>query len=65
MKDVDLYLNRDSPDNSQTSFNINAFPASLEHRCGVRMATGTSGSPNGGRGVDLAIFLGIGMLLNV
>ncbi len=35
------------------------FPASLEARRDVRAASGTTG-PNGGRGADLAIFLGIG-----
>jgi hypothetical protein len=39
--------------------NIRGFPAFLQDRREVQTATGTSGSPNGGRGANLAIFLGI------
>ena len=53
-------MNRDSPDDFQGSVNISAFPACLTEKREVRTATGTSGSPNVGRGVDLAIFPGIG-----
>jgi hypothetical protein len=53
-------LNRDSPDESQTGVNIRAFPAFPQDSREVRTATGASGSPNGGRGADLAIFPGIG-----
>jgi hypothetical protein len=51
--------NRDSPDGSRTGVNIRVFPAFLEDRSEVRTATVNSGSPNGGRGADLAIFAGI------
>jgi hypothetical protein len=37
--------------------NIRAFPISLEDRREVRTAIGTSGSPNGGRGAELAVSL--------
>ena len=39
--------------------NIGAFSASLQDRREVWTATSTSGSPNGGRAADLAIFVGI------
>jgi hypothetical protein len=39
--------------------NIGAFPAFLQDRGEVRTVIGTSGSPHGGRGSDLAIFPGI------
>jgi hypothetical protein len=47
------------PDDSQTGVNIRAFPAFLQDSREVRTATSASGSPNGGRGADLAIFPGI------
>src|SRR5664280_1320924 len=53
---VSLALDRDSPDESQTGVNIRAFPAFPQDSREVRTATGASGSPNGGRGADLAIF---------
>jgi hypothetical protein len=53
-------LNRDSPDDSQTGVSIRAFPALPQDRREVPTVTGTSASPNGGRGGDLAIFPGIG-----
>ena len=56
---VSLALDRDSPDESQTGVNIRAFPAFPQDSREVRTATGASGSPNGGRGADLAIFPGI------
>jgi mono/diheme cytochrome c family protein len=52
-------LSRNSPDESQTGVNIRAFPAFPQDSREVRTATGASGSPNGGRGADLAIFPGI------
>jgi len=36
-----------------------AFPTFLQDRHEVRTVIGTSGSPHGGRGSDLAIFAGI------
>src|ERR1039458_3104822 len=51
-----LRLSRDSPDESQTGVNIRAFPAFPQDSREVRTATGASGSPNGGRGADLATF---------
>jgi hypothetical protein len=53
-------LIRDSPDESQTGINVRVFPALLQDRREVLTATSTSGSPNGGRVADLAIFPGIG-----
>src|SRR6478609_10128309 len=50
---------RDSPDESPTGINVRVFPALLQDRREVLTATSTSGSPNDGRGVDLAIFTGI------
>ena len=52
-------LSRDSPDESQTGINVRVFPALLQDRREVLTATSTSGSPNGGRVADLAIFPGI------
>src|SRR5712672_3467981 len=53
-------LSRDSPDDSQTGVNSSAFPASLKDGGEMPAATGTSGSPNGGRGADLAISPALG-----
>src|SRR5882672_8321794 len=53
-------LSRNSPDDSRTRVNSSAFPASLKDGGEMPAATGTSGSPNGGRGADLAIFPSIG-----
>jgi hypothetical protein len=39
--------------------NIRAFPAFLQDRRGVQTTSSASGSPNVGRGADLAIFPGI------
>ena len=39
--------------------NTRGFPDSLQGRSAIRTATVTSGSPNSGRGADLAIFAGI------
>src|SRR5712671_1144977 len=44
-------LSRDSPDDSRTGVNSSAFPASLKDGGEMPVATGTSGSPNGGRGL--------------
>jgi hypothetical protein len=52
-------LSRDSPDDSRSGVNIHVFPAFLQDSREVRTATSASGSPNGGRGADLAIFPGI------
>src|SRR5665647_2729539 len=52
-------LNRDSPDDSRTGLDILDFPGSLQGKSAIRTATATSGSPDGGRGADLAIFAGI------
>ena len=52
-------LNRDSPDASRTGVSIGVFPAFQQDRSAVRTATVTSGSPDDGRGADLAIFAGI------
>src|ERR1019366_8772535 len=52
-------LNRDSPDDPGTGLDIRAFPAFPQDSREVRTATGASGSPDGGRGADLAIFAGI------
>src|SRR5258706_12929481 len=53
-------LSRDSPDDSRTGVNNSAFPASLKDGGEMPAVTGTSGSPNGGRWADLAIFPSIG-----
>jgi hypothetical protein len=60
-------LNRHSPDDSRTGINSSDFLASLKARRELRAATRTTGGPNGGRGVDLAIFPGIwdALLLSV
>jgi len=50
---------RHSPDDSDASVDSSDFAASLEARREMWMATSSSGSPNDGRGVDLAIFAGI------
>src|SRR5450756_664293 len=50
---------RDSPDDSRTAVNTRGFPGSLQGRSAIRTATVTSGSPDGGRGADLAFFAGI------
>jgi hypothetical protein len=55
----DKYLNRHSPDDSETSVESSDFAASLEARREIWLATSSSRSPNDGRGVDLAIFSGI------
>src|SRR5262249_27943123 len=52
-------LNRHSPDDSETSVESSDFAASLEARREMWLATSSSGSPNDGRGSDLAIFPGI------
>src|SRR5215813_480589 len=52
-------LNRHSPDDAETSVESSDFAASLEARREIWLATSSSGSPNDGRGVDLAIFTGI------
>ena len=44
-----------SPGGSRTGMNTRGFPALSQDRGEVRVATVTSGSPNGVRGVDLAI----------
>src|SRR5262249_14033673 len=51
--------NRHSPDDSETSVESSDFAASLEARREMWLATSSSGSPNDGRGSDLAIFPGI------
>jgi hypothetical protein len=52
-------LNRDFPDDPRAGVHIGAFPAFQQDRCEVWTATSTSGSPNGGRASNLAIFAGI------
>src|SRR5262249_13746939 len=52
-------LNRHSPDDSEISVESSDFAASLEARREMWLATSSSGSPNDGRGSDLAIFPGI------
>jgi hypothetical protein len=53
-------FNRDSPtDDPRAGVHIGAFPAFQQDRCEVWTATSTSGSPNGGRASNLAIFAGI------
>src|SRR5437870_4934868 len=52
-------LDRQSPDDSETGVESSDFAASLEARREMWLATSRSGSPNDGRGVDLAIFTGI------
>ena len=52
-------INRDSPDDSRTGVSISVFPTFQQDRSAVRTATVTSGSPDDGRGADLAIFAGI------
>src|ERR1700681_2176572 len=54
-----IQISRDSPDDSRTDVNTRVFPAFPQDRSEVRTATVNSGSPNGGRGADLAIFAGI------
>jgi hypothetical protein len=49
----------DFPDVSGTALNICAFPTLLQDQREVQTATVISGSRNGGRGADLAIFAGI------
>jgi hypothetical protein len=44
----DQSFNRDSPVEFQTGMNIRAFSAFLQDRCGMRTATDTSCSQNGG-----------------
>jgi hypothetical protein len=44
--DVDLFLDRDSPDESQTGINVRVFPALLQGRRKVLTATSTSDNPN-------------------
>ena len=39
-------FNRDSPDESQTGINVRVFPALLQDRREVLIATSTSGNPN-------------------
>ena len=56
---VAVFITCRDHDDSQTGVNIRVFPALLQDRREVPTATGTSGSPNGGRGADLAIFPGI------
>jgi hypothetical protein len=52
-------FSRHSPDDSETSVESSDFAASLEARREMWLATSRSGSPNDGRGSDLAIFPGI------
>jgi hypothetical protein len=59
MREVVNGLIRDSPDGSLTGVDTHVFPAFPQDRSAVRAATVNSGSPNGGRGADLAIFAGI------
>src|ERR1035441_364006 len=54
-----MQVNRDSPDDPGTGLDIRGFPGSLRGRSAIRTATVTSGSPDGGRGADLAFFAGI------
>jgi len=42
------YLNRDSPDESQTGINVRVFPALLQDRREVLTAINTSGNLNAG-----------------
>ena len=61
---IPCYITRHSPDDSRTGVNSSDFLAFLEARRELRAETG---GPNGGRGVDLAIFPGIldALLLSV
>ena len=52
-------LDRDSPDDSRTGGEYWRFTALPQDRREVPTLTGRSGSPNGGRAADLAIFAGI------
>ena len=52
-------LDRDSPDDSRTVLDIRDFRGLLQGRREVRTAIVISGSPDDGRGADLAIFAGI------
>jgi hypothetical protein len=54
-----LPFNQDSPDDRRSSVSIRAFPAFLQDRREVQAATCIFGGLKLGRGVDLAIFLGI------
>jgi hypothetical protein len=53
-------LNRDSLDESQTGINVRVFPALLQDRREMLIATSTSGNRTLGRGSDLAIFPAFG-----
>jgi hypothetical protein len=55
----DEALSRDSPDGYRSGVSIRVLPAFLQDSGEVRTATSASGSPNGGREADLAIFPGI------
>jgi hypothetical protein len=52
-------FDRDSPDDSRFRENFGAFPSFWQDRLAARTTAVASGSPNGDRGVDLAIFAGI------
>src|SRR5215831_20362914 len=56
---TEIDLSRHSPDDSETSVESSDFAASLKARREMWLATSSSGSPNDGRGGDLAIFTGI------
>ena len=51
--------NRDSPDNSRNWHEYSRFSGLAARLTRGWMATSSSGSPNDGRGADLAIFTGI------
>src|SRR5450759_670710 len=53
-------FSRDSPDDSRTVLDIRDFRGILQGSREVRTAIVISGSPDDGRGADLAIFAGIG-----
>jgi hypothetical protein len=55
-----IALSPDFPDDSRSGVNVGAFPAFRQDSREVRTATRTSGSPNGGRGADLATSMAFG-----
>ena len=56
-------LIRDSPDDSQTGGDFYEYPVFCQGGFAARTTAATTGSPDGGRGSDLAIFPGMDALL--
>ena len=52
-------LIRNSPDDSQTGGDFYEYPVFCQGGFAARTTAATTGSPDGGRGSDLAIFPGI------